>query len=461
MAILRAYALPHPIMAIPAVGRGKEKQMPRTLAAFDIVAQDIAGLRPDTIIFLTPHNVVYDNYFHISPGDKGKGDCKRFGTKHVRLTLKYDPNFAAATAYAAGKYGVSAKTLGERNAPLDHGVMVPLWYINRRYSKFKTMRVSQANLDAEAHYKMGQCLCDAALKIGRRTVVVASGNLSRKIEEKKQSGYVQEALEYDKEMAHIFATGTFQRLFSIPFSQREVADECGYSIFMMMAGCLDRKHVKADLLSYENPFGEGYAVASFDPGSYAENRDFLNKSEKIQRRLVVKARALENSYCTLARRALEYTVLHGLAMPIPVRLPREMLTTRAGAFVSIYMNGRLRGAAGTLDPSTENVATEIAKNAVIAGQSDKRFVPITEKDLSGLVYKVDVIGRPEKILESHQLDTRRYGLIVTNGDKWGAVLPNQRSIKTGDEQILEAKNRAGIDTDAPAMLERFEVYRHE
>ena len=457
MAILRAYALPHPKLAIPAVGRGEEKQIAKTIAAFDVVAQDIAMVCPDTIIFLTPHGVIYDDYFHISPGDSAKGNCERFGTRHVKLNIKYDPNFAAVLSHTSTKYGVSAKTLGERNAPLDHGVMVPLWYINRRYNKFKALRISPSNLDESAHYRMGQCISEAALNAGRRAVVVASGNLSRKFDE-NEHGYVQEALEFDKEMAYIFATGTFSRLLAIPPSLRESANECGYMVFAMLAGCLDRRVVGAELLSYENPFGEGYAVATFSPGHYDENRNFLEMSQKaIPER---KIHAIEDTHCALARRALEYSLRHRHTMPIPMGLPKDMLNSRAGVAVTLYVDGELRGAAGSLEPTTDNIATEIIQNAVAAGLDDLRFPPVTESELMDLVYKVDIYGVTENIYSPDQLDINRHGVVVICGDQWGVQLPNEYGIETGEQQIAAAWKKSGIAPGVPFKLERFEVERH-
>jgi len=461
MAILRAYVLPHPRLAIPAVGRGEERKISKTLSSIDAVAQEIAYLRPDTIIFITPHNVIYDDYFHISPGEGIKGSCATLGARHVRLSLRYDPNFAAVTASVSGKYGVSAKTLGEKKAPFDHGVMVPLWFINRRYSNFKAMRISPSNLDEKAHYKMGQSLSEAAANIGRRTIIIASGNLARDLNEKAKAGYVQEALEYDKEMVGIFTSGDFNKLFSVPHSLRDSADPCGHDVFIMLAGCLDRRLVRAEMLSYENSLGEGYAVATFTPGPYDEKRNYIEQTVHTQRRLVVQTRSAEDAYCILARRALEYAVLHGLNLPIPVGLPREMLTTRAGVFVSLYIDGKLRGAAGALDPTTDHIAAEIAKYAVAAGKADKRFPAVAIDELSDLVYKVDVIGSPEVISGPGQLDVRRYGLIVTSKDTWGVMLPNQPSIDTPEQQIAAVKQRVGIPPDAPVRLERFEVIRHE
>ena len=463
MAILRAYALPHPVHAIPAIGRGEERNIVRTLAALDAVAQDIAMLRPDTIIFLTPHNVIYDNYFHISPKEAAKGNCGRFGAKHVRFLLNYEPNFTAVLSNTASKYGISAKTIGDEKAPLDHGVMVPLWFINRRYKTFKALRISPSRQDMAAHYRMGQALSDAATSIGRRVVVIASGNLSRKACEKEQSGYVQEAIEFDREMAHIFATGEFNRLLSISGSERTAANECGYNVFVIMAGCLDRRAVQAKLLSYENPSGEGYAVASFAPGYMATYRNFLEQSEQYLRAQVQKTRALEDAYCTLARRALEYSVLHNQPLPTPMGLPREMLLNRGGAFVSIYVNNQVRGAAGALGPTTDHIAAEIAKFAVIAGLKDKRYPPITTAELSGLTYRVDIIGKPEMVDSPDKLDPKFYGLIVTsteNSKHWSAILPNQHGIDTGEEQIAAVKQRAGIAPETIVKMERFEVFRH-
>ncbi|MCL2362469.1 MAG: AMMECR1 domain-containing protein [Defluviitaleaceae bacterium] len=461
MAIIRAYILPHPKLAIPAVGRGEERKIVKTLSSLDMVAQEIAFLRPETIIFITPHNVIYDDYFHISPGIGAKGNCSALNTRHVKLSLKYDPNFAAVTSHIAGKYGIIAKTLGEKKAPLDHGVVVPLWFINRRFSKFKTMRISPSKLDEKAHYRLGQALSEAASNIGRRTVIIASGNLSRDLNEKAKDGYVDEALEYDKTMVDIMQTGDFGRLFTVPHSLRDSADPCNHSIFAVLAGALDKRMIRPEMLSYENNLGEGYAVAAFAPGPYDERRNFLEKSEEVQRRLVVKTRSAEDAYCILARRALEYAVLHRLDLPIPMGLPKEMLTTRAGVFVSLYIDNTLRGAAGALDPTADNIAAEIAKYAVAAGQSDKRFPAIDVDELPDLVYKVDIIGSPEPVQSSGQLDVQRYGLIVTSPHTWGVMLPNHPGITTGEEQIAAVMQRAGIAPGTLVKLERFLVVRHE
>ena len=74
---------------------------------------------------------------------------------------------------------------------------------------------------------------------------------------------------------------------------------------------------------------------------------------------------------------------------------------------------------------------------------------------------MDVLGKKEKITSPNQLDTRRYGVIVTKGRKRGLLLPNLEGVDTVDEQIAIAKQKAGIGEEEYVDLERFEVVRHE
>ena len=70
----------------------------------------------------------------------------------------------------------------------------------------------------------------------------------------------------------------------------------------------------------------------------------------------------------LARESLEYYIDNKKYMPIPEYITEEMRTNKRGAFVSLKMNGELRGCIGTIMPVTESVAEEIIRNAVEAGE---------------------------------------------------------------------------------------------
>ena len=135
--------------------------------------------------------------------------------------------------------------------------------------------------------------------------------------------------------------------------------------------------------------------------------------------------------------------------------------SRAGVFVSIHKDGRLRGCIGTISPVRKNVAQEVIENAISASTKDPRFVPVTADELDRLEYSVDVLSPAESISSPKELDVKRYGVIVTNGNRRGLLLPNLDTIDTVDEQIAIAKKKAGIALDEDVSLQRFEVIRHK
>ena len=73
--------VPHPPMIVPAVGRGSERQVEETTKAYERVADEIAALRPETIVITSPHSVMYADYFHISPGSSASGSFAGFGAR--------------------------------------------------------------------------------------------------------------------------------------------------------------------------------------------------------------------------------------------------------------------------------------------------------------------------------------------------------------------------------------------
>ncbi|MDO5107801.1 MAG: AmmeMemoRadiSam system protein A, partial [Coriobacteriaceae bacterium] len=143
-------------------------------------------------------------------------------------------------------------------------------------------------------------------------------------------------------------------------------------------------------------------------------------------------------------------------------LPPELIIDRAGCFVSLKIDGQLRGCIGTLAPTRTCLAEEIIANAISAGTHDYRFSPVRPDELDELVYDVDVLSKPERIASEAELDTKRYGVIVSCDDgRRGVLLPDLDGIDTADEQVSIAARKGNIDLRRDDYhLERFEVVRH-
>ena len=148
--------------------------------------------------------------------------------------------------------------------------------------------------------------------------------------------------------------------------------------------------------------------------------------------------------------------------PIPEEeLPPE-LRQRAGTFVSLHEFGELRGCIGTFAPQRANVAEEVIDNAIASATRDPRFPPVQPSELDDLEISVDVLSEPEEIHSMAELDPEVYGVIVTDatGLRRGLLLPALEQVKTAEQQVAIARQKAYIAPGEPVRLYRFRVNRY-
>jgi len=462
MAIVFAMAVPHPPIIIPEIGRGEERKIQSTIDGYEEAARMAAGFDPDTIVVLSPHSTVYSDYFHISPGKSAKGDFGRFGARKVSVEMEYDAEFVHRLSMLAEKEGLPAGTLGERDKELDHGTLVPLYFLQPYKLKAKLVRIGISGLSFPDHYRLGKLIARISDDLNRKTVFIASGDLSHKLKEDGPYGFAGEGPEFDRQIIDILGSGDFVKMFDFTPAFCDAAGECGLRSFIVMAGALDGKSVQPKLYSYEGPFGVGYGICSFEITGTDPNREFERIYIEKTRQEAQKRRAEEDPYVRLARLSLETYVRTGKPASLPDDLPQEMLGKRAGVFVSIYKHGQLRGCIGTIEPVTNCVAEEILRNAISSGTEDPRFDRVRESELDDLIYSVDVLMEKEPVESLSQLDVKRYGVIVTKGFRRGLLLPNLDGVDDVETQLAIAKRKAGIRVDdEDVKIERFEVVRHK
>lgn len=430
MAVLGAYVLPHPPVLLPEIGRGEEGKLLRTQEAYAQAAKEIVQLQPETVVIVSPHSVCYRDYFHISPGNGAQGDFAVFGAPGLSVTADYDTALVAALTEQTSAKGLAAGTDGQRQRELDHGTMIPLYHLQQAGYQGKIVRIGLSALSYGDHFSLGQCITQAAARLDRRVVVIASGDLSHYLLEEGPYGYRPEGPEYDRQVTAALAQGKLSLLMDFSAHLCSEAGECGHRAFVIMAGCLDGILLESQLLSYEGPFGVGYAVASF-----------------------------QDAYTALARQALALYVKRKEVLSVSSDLPEEIGSRQAGVFVSLKKDGALRGCIGTIQGVQEHLGREIIENAIAAASRDPRFAPVAPHELERITCTVDVLSEAEPVTDFNMLDVQRYGIIVTQGGRRGLLLPHLEGVDTVQEQLAIALQKAGI-MNGPYQLERFEVVRH-
>ena len=460
MGIIAGFMVPHPPMIVPAVGRGSEAQVEETTRAYEKIADEIADIAPDTIIISSPHTIMYSDYFHISPGEGAKGSFSEFGAPEVSFDEEYDSELVREICREAAECHFRAGTFGERDSSLDHATMVSLYFIRQKYNGGKIIRVGLSGLALTEHYALGMMIQQAVEKLGRRAVYVASGDLSHKLQDYGPYGFAPEGPVYDERIMDVMGRGAFGELFDFGETFCEKAAECGHRSFVIMAGAFDGVSVRVEKHSHQDVTGVGYGICSFFAEGPDESRKFLDRYLDEQAEKSKAGLDKADEYVKLAWKSLTSYVTKHEEIDVPEGLPQEMLENRAGAFVSIHENGALRGCIGTILPVTGSVAEEIIENAVSAATRDPRFDPVTPEELPWLEVNVDVLSEPEDIDSPDQLDVKKYGVIVSCGERRGLLLPDLDGVDTVEQQISIAMSKGGIRRGEDIKLQRFTVTRH-
>lgn len=93
MTVTAGFMVPHPPLIVPEIGKGEECGIRETTEAYEKAAGEIAALKPETIVVISPHTVMYADYFHVSPGKEAEGDFRQFRAGQVRFKAEYDEEF--------------------------------------------------------------------------------------------------------------------------------------------------------------------------------------------------------------------------------------------------------------------------------------------------------------------------------------------------------------------------------
>ncbi|QAR32830.1 AmmeMemoRadiSam system protein A [Geovibrio thiophilus] len=142
--------------------------------------------------------------------------------------------------------------------------------------------------------------------------------------------------------------------------------------------------------------------------------------------------------------------------PVP-----EGLNFKSGCFVTLYLNGRLRGCIGNFR-NDMNIVKNIADMAVQAALKDPRFPPVSQGEFDALEFEISVLSPMIPIKSVEEAEVGRDGLYVVKGFNCGVLLPQVATEYGWDkyEFISHTCAKAGLSFDA-WKTDDIELYRFE
>ncbi len=453
---------------VPEVGREASAEVRNSIDAMADLTERVIRSGAETVVLVSPHAPLERDAFVAYDGPQLYADFSNFSAPTATVQAQLDDELLREITRNAAEQNLATIKIKARD--LDHGIAVPLYFLQRNGWHGQVVALGYSFLSNEDHLRFGTCIKQAIEHLGRPVAFIASGDLSHRLKLEAPAGYDPQAHLFDEEVVAAIRSCATERIVDLDPELRRIAGECGYRSMLIAIGVAQDLEPSCEVISYEAPFGVGYLVAQLSAGS--ADIPSAQRAERAQSvppavaggpttDLKKNEPGRGTELPALARAVVETFVKQGKALSVPAN-PSDLLSQRAGCFVSIKtLAGELRGCIGTIDPEQNTLADEIVLNAISAATRDPRFAPVREDELAELKYSVDVLSQPEPV-DLDDLDSKVYGVIVEDktGGRRGLLLPSLKGIETAAQQVEIASRKAGIRAGDEIKLWRFRSERY-
>ena len=269
--IVFAAIAPHGGIAIvEACEPGEETVALATRRGLERLGRRYDAARPESVVVATPHNV------HI-PGSVGVVVAARVAGRlsgappSIALDVPCDTDLAWRILGELGAAGVPSVgiSFGGNDpatavAPMDWGVLIPLWFMGgRKDAPIPTVVVTPArDLSAEVHVHFGEAIARAATASGRRVAFIASADHGHAHQLDGPYGFDEGAKEYDELVCDIVRRDAMKELLHVDPELVERAKADSWWQMLILHGVVDGE-LRGRLISYEAPTYFGMLTAAY------------------------------------------------------------------------------------------------------------------------------------------------------------------------------------------------------
>jgi aromatic ring-opening dioxygenase LigB subunit len=245
----------------------------KTHAALEELGRRFDDANPEATIVLTPHNVHIEGHFAVVLAGTLAGRLAEFDAPEVELSCPVDLELAAAVVAALHDDGIpvvgasfGANDRGAATAPMDWGVLIPLWYMGGRTEpQVPAVAVSPArDRPLEEHVRAGVAIARAAAESGKRVALIASADHGHAHDADGPYGFDPAAAEYDTQVVLLVDENRLGGLLELDPAFVDAAKADSWWQLLMLHGALEEGW-RGELLSYETSTYFGMLCAAYAP----------------------------------------------------------------------------------------------------------------------------------------------------------------------------------------------------
>jgi len=252
---------PHPPLLIPSIGRDSFSEVNLTVEAMNQLGDEIENSKIETIVIISPHGPVQMGCMSIVKSDYLEGSFLQFGDSTL-MKFENDIDLGIDIKKIADTKKISVEMINS-GIFLDHGAMVPLYFLTKHNPKIKIVLIAFSYLDYQKHFEFGEAVYEAIESEDKNIALIASGDLSHRLTLDAPAGYSPKGKEFDELLIKLLEENKSGEILNLDSNLIEEAGECGLRSIIILLGALSLLKYKFEKLSYEGPFGVGYLVGKF------------------------------------------------------------------------------------------------------------------------------------------------------------------------------------------------------
>ncbi|HRS54517.1 MAG TPA: AmmeMemoRadiSam system protein B, partial [Bacteroidales bacterium] len=237
---------------------------------------------------------------------------------------------------------------------------------------------------------------------------------------------------------------------------------CGWSsvltLLYITENNADYQYIPIQYMNSGDVSGDKSRVVGYWAISVVQNNnktDFINNNKEFELKTQDKKILLN-----IARETLESYIQKKIIPKIDTTSFSSIMYKKCGAFVTLHINGKLRGCIGRFF-SDIPLYKLIQEMTIASATQDSRFMPVSKDEINKIDIEISILTPLKKINSIDEFELGKHGIYMNLNGRTGTFLP-QVAIETGwdKEEFLGhcARDKAGIGWDG---WKKAELYTYE
>jgi len=257
MSLIFSAICPHPPLLV-STDKNNQRKLLKIKQALEKLQENLYAAKPDVLIIISSHGDKMTDSFVLNQAPDLKVGFTDFGDLETKLTFKNEMALGYRLREAVETVVPLALSSKEN---LSYGFGVPLYFLTKPLRNYTVMPIYSSSLSKEDHWRFGKYIRQIINHTNQRVAVIASGNLSHRLNKEAAEGYSLSGKKFNQTIIDNLQNKKIGQIVALDEKIITEAGQCLYNPLLIMLGIIAQTDFEPNLIAYQNILGIGYLTA--------------------------------------------------------------------------------------------------------------------------------------------------------------------------------------------------------